>query len=219
MSVVKVRARVGDRATITVRESVLIHVSSVLADILADVGHDVERVVTLDADASAVRAFLLLAHAHAHDHTDDNFMTLEDTVRTAILAIPLIHKFDASGLLNSAKAAMCACARLNPSAMLRDALEALFAVEAETSASAEWMDGHLLDFVVHCARGYYDAKSWLDKMPKAVLAKALASVLQKHVPAPPSGFHAGTRRIESLPTRFVPRRYAPGPAADNLYSA
>ncbi|KAG8466048.1 hypothetical protein KFE25_005618 [Diacronema lutheri] len=211
---VRLRARTGNVATLLVPESALCHVSSVLAGILADGDRREPRVLTLDADDVQVRAFVRLVCAHAHSQRDGALLTVEDCVQFAVHAIPLLHKYDAVGVLNAVKAAMCALARLNPSSLLRCALEALFVAELE-APSAEWIDRHLVEFIVRCARGEFEARDWVvnERMPRAVEKRVLNFLLSNSYTPPPT-VSSPPRRAYSAHARAVLRPTASALAPD-----
>ena len=121
-----------------------------LDGILADGAPTEEgRVVTLDGGVSVkeVESFLALAHNLGH-HTNDSSeqrdapfwvkkLSMDEIVTMAEVAMPMIHKYDAAGLLNLCRAAVNA----KPDTM------AIYAI-LKHDDSMDWMTSDTLDFLM-----------------------------------------------------------------------
>ena len=131
----------------TVRGSVLRYHSSVLDGIIADGAPTEEGIVlTMDGVSFAeVECFLALAHHLSHRSNERNDElnvpykqhSMDDIVGMAKHAMPMIHKYDAAGLLNLCRAAVNA----KPDTM------AIYAI-LKHDDSMDWMTSDTLDFLM-----------------------------------------------------------------------
>ena len=119
-----------------VREAVLSNCSSILEGILrdgekSDNKNGSPRVIAMDdADLPAVRAFLKVATMLSHD--SDEVIEMQQVALLVPMIMPLVHKWDARGMMNLSKAAVNASP--DPEAAL-----AILTHDLESNGSTAWM--------------------------------------------------------------------------------
>lgn len=133
-----------DDTDVAVRSVVLMSCSPVLEGILRDGDPEQPRVITMDdADVDAVKAFVELASMLSHDAEDVRCMGY--IAGLAAQVMPLVHKYDAKGMLN----------------VLKSAINADPKVE------------HVMAIVKHASDA--DGIEWMAEKTKATLMKDLSS--------------------------------------------
>jgi hypothetical protein len=119
---VTIRTTEGER---TIRASVLMNCSPVLEGFLIDGDTKTDPIVLdmTDLCAEGVDAFLRLASVASHDRTRAQVLSVDEQVLLTAAAIPLVHKYDAKGIMMSLKAAVNA--KPDPEAVFEIATHAI----------------------------------------------------------------------------------------------
>ena len=177
----------------TVRASVLRYHSSVLDGIIGDGAPTEEgKVLTMDGvTVLEVETFLALAHNLSHrtnEHSEAGLyftskdLSMEKIVSMTWLAMPMIHKYDAAGMLKLIRAAVNA----------KPCMGAILAI-LKHDDSMGWMTSDTVDFLMkgflswfnegkvsvrkEGVKGLHDARVTLEDMPPSVVNAFLLYVM------------------------------------------